>query len=250
MYCGAFRVAEHGSQIRILDGISGAARATGLAVIIDVFRAFTVTPWLFHQGAARVIPVATEAQARAEKWDDPTVLLAGERNGRRLAGFDLGNSPAEVAQTSLSGKTVIQRTSAGTQGLMAATGADRVLTASFVNAAAVTGTIVNCIRSGEVGDVCLVAMGWNGVEASIEDRLCAEYLSELAAGGEPVFSDVRECILADPGVARFSDPEQPWFPAADVDYCLQLDRFDVVVELDRSNRARPELFCRRGGEFA
>jgi len=233
-------------RVRILDGIAGAASATGLAVIIDVFRAFTVTPWLFHRGAARVIPVASEAEARAERVGCPGAMLAGERNGRRLAGFDLGNSPAEVAHSDLTGKTVIQRTSAGTQGLMGATGAEQVLTASFVNA----GAVARYVAQSSAGDVCLVAMGWNGVEATIEDRLCAEYLRDLLRGGEPRYVTIRARICADPSGAKFPDPDQPWFPPEDLDYCLDLDRFDFVIELDRATGARPQLVCRRCSDVA
>ncbi len=227
-------------RIRILDGIAGAASATGLALIIDVFRAFTVTPWLFYRGAARVIPVASEAEARAEKERCSEVLLAGERDGRRLPGFDLGNSPAEVAQSDLSGKTVIQRTSAGTQGLMGATGAEQVLTASFVNA----GSVARYVAQSSARDVCLVAMGWNGIEATIEDRLCAEYLRDLLCGRQPEYDGIRARICADPSGAKFADPDQPCFPAEDLDYCLDLDRFDFVVELDRETGVRPQLVCR------
>ena len=83
-------------RIEVVDHVAGAARARGIALVIDVFRAFTVAPHLIAAGAARVIPVAAVEDALALRERLPGVVLIGERHARRLPGFDAGNSPTEV----------------------------------------------------------------------------------------------------------------------------------------------------------
>jgi 2-phosphosulfolactate phosphatase len=130
-------------QIEILQLIEGARAARGLTVVIDVFRAFSVACYVVGNGAQRIIPAGDLAVAHAWKAQNPDWLLIGERGGQKPRGFDYGNSPTEVEHVDFSGRTVVQTTSAGTQGMANATGADEVLIGGFVNAPAV----VNYIRS-------------------------------------------------------------------------------------------------------
>ena len=120
--------------------LAGAQAAKGLAVIIDVFRAFTCTPLLFSLGIEKSILVATPQEAFALKRDKNDALLLGEIGGVPIEGFDLGNSPSEIRRQDPSlfkGRTVVQRTSAGVQGALAAlTTADEVLVAGYTNARA------------------------------------------------------------------------------------------------------------------
>ena len=137
-------------RIRILQGVEGAKAATGLTVIIDVFRAFSVEAWFFALGARTVYPIGEEALAYRLKEQDPTVILAGERHGKILPGFDTGNAPSELAALEVAGRVVVHTTSAGTQGIANATGATEILGASLVNAKA---TAAYIRRSGaeEIG---------------------------------------------------------------------------------------------------
>ena len=112
-------------EIQILQLIEGARAAQGLTVIIDVFRAFSVACYAFDAGVARIFPVGSVDEARALKRENPTWLLAGERGGARLEGFDFGNSPSEIEGVDLRGRTLIQATSAGTRGLVSASCAVR-----------------------------------------------------------------------------------------------------------------------------
>lgn len=174
-----------------------------------------------------VVPVRTEAEALALRARDPTVLIAGERDGKPLPGFDFGNSPAAIRDADLSGRVLVHRTSAGTQGLLAAVdaGATPVLAGGFLNASATAA----CLLRAGAGEISLVAMGWNGVEDALEDALCAECLRDLLLGDRPDFDDVRDRIRADPTGQRFFDASLPWFPEADFDACLEADRFDRAV---------------------
>jgi len=96
----------------------------GTVVVIDVLRAFNTSAYAFAAGARQVIPVAGVQEAldlRRERF--PSALVMGELDGRRIPEFDLGNSPWDVQQPDLRGRTLIQRTSAGTQGLARSAGA-------------------------------------------------------------------------------------------------------------------------------
>ena len=79
-------------------------------------------------GAERVLPVGAKETACRLKEEHPDYLLAGERHGAILPGFDMGKSPAQAEKMDLEGKTIIHTTSAGTQGVANARKADIILT--------------------------------------------------------------------------------------------------------------------------
>ena len=122
-------------KIRI---INNAKEATGIAVIIDVFRAFTVEPYLINNGVEKLIPVGDMKIAYNYKKKDENCILIGERNGIKLPGFDYGNSPSQIENIDFKGKIVIHTTSCGTQGIVNAINAKEILTGSLVNAKAIS----------------------------------------------------------------------------------------------------------------
>jgi 2-phosphosulfolactate phosphatase len=214
-------------RIHMLTFLEGARAAVGAAVVIDVFRAFSLVPWALMRGARCVVPVRTEAEALDFRRRFPDVLLAGEREGKPLAGFDFGNSPTAIRGADLSGRVLIHRTSAGTQGLLAAieAGAKPVLAGSFLTA----GATVRYMNSLGVRDICLIAMGWNARDEALEDTLCADYLRARLSGEKPDFRAMRSRILDDPTGRRFFDPALPWFPEEDFDACIDLDLLDAAI---------------------
>src|SRR5215213_9254588 len=108
-------------RVDVVDHVAGARAARGLAIVIDVFRAFSVAPHAVAAGASRVLPVGDVADALALRQVFPTALLVGERHARRLPGFDAGNSPTEIIALNVAGRPVVHTTHAGTQGLVNAT---------------------------------------------------------------------------------------------------------------------------------
>ena len=84
-------------RIDILHLVEGAKRARGLAVIIDVFRAFSLACYLFDRGVEKIIPVGKKEQAFALKESHPDFILIGERDNRKIPGFDFGNSPFQTS---------------------------------------------------------------------------------------------------------------------------------------------------------
>jgi len=207
--------------------ISGARRARGLAVVIDVFRAFTTAAYVMANGAERIIPVGGLEEAFELKRFHPDWVLMGERGGVRVEGFDFGNSPFEIKGVDFTGKTVIQTTGAGTQGLVNAVRAEEILLGSFVMADA----IVRYVRRTQPEVVSLVAMGSGGAEPSEEDELCAIYIEEALEGKIIDFSEVRRRIRESPSGAKFFDPSLRQYHEEDFLMALELNKFDFVLRV-------------------
>ena len=99
---------------------------TGAVVAVDVIRAFTTAAYAFAAAARHIYLVDSVDEALAVKRAEPDVVLMGEDHGRRPPGFDFSNSPVAIAGADLSGRVLVQRTSAGTRGVVAARSATRL----------------------------------------------------------------------------------------------------------------------------
>ena len=216
-------------RIERLSLVSGARRARGLAVIIDVFRAFTTAAYVMANGAERIIPVGSLEEAFELKRLNPDWVLMGERDGRRVGGFDYGNSPWEVRDVDFAERTVIQTTGSGTQGIVNATGAEEILLGSFVTASA----IIRHIHRTSPEVVSLVALGSRGVVPSAEDEFCASYIEGAVMGRALDFEEIKRRIRGSPSGAKFFDPAQPQFHEEDFHMALELDRFDFILMVER-----------------
>jgi len=216
-------------HIEVLDLIEGAKQARGLTVIIDVFRAFSTACYVVQNGAREIIPVGDADLAYKLKEKNPKYVLMGERKGKMLPGFDYGNSPTDIQAVDFSGKTVIQTTSAGTQGFANAKDADELISGSFVNAEA----IVDYIRLKSPERLSLVCMGTWAVKPNAEDTLCAEY---IAGRLENRYFDQKEIYnrLRGSKTARiFFDPAVTWAPETDFDLCLNIGLCDFVLKAEK-----------------
>ncbi|NJD32891.1 MAG: 2-phosphosulfolactate phosphatase [Gammaproteobacteria bacterium] len=217
-------------QIDVFDHVAGAREARGIAVVIDVFRAFSVAPHAFDVGASRVFPVGEIAEAFELGRRFPGSVLAGERHARKLPGFDAGNSPTEIRALDLRGRVLVHTTHAGTQGLVNAAAADEVLTGAFVNISAVC----RYILAQSPARISLVRMGHEARERCAEDDLYAESLQAMLRGAPaPAAESVRERLRSAPAARKFFDPACDWAPLPDFDYCTEVDRFDFVLRLRR-----------------
>lgn len=223
-------------KIQILELIEGAKKAEGLTVIIDVFRAFTTECYCFDGGAVKSYPVGDMADAFAMKREHPDWVLLGERGGAKVEGCDLGNSPWDAMNYDFRGKTMIHSTSAGTQGIVNAANAraTEIITGSLVNALAVT----TYIRARNPETVSLVAMGKAGVESVPEDLLAAEYMKSLLEEDRSFDIDGRIAYLKDHGGEQFFDPKLAHiFPREDYPLCVDVNRFDFVLGVEREEGA-------------
>jgi 2-phosphosulfolactate phosphatase len=214
-------------EIVIASLLEGARHAAGAVAVIDVFRAFTTAAVALANGASRIVMVGSVEEAFTLRVGGVGAVCMGEVGGRKPDGFDFGNSPFEVSTADFRGQTIIQRTSAGTQGIVAACGAERLYAASLVTA----GATARALASASANQITLVAMGDSGVARTDEDELCALHLRNLLQGrpGDP--DAIRRVVLAGGEVARFDDPARPHLHRQDVDIALDVDRFDFAIRV-------------------
>jgi len=151
------------------------------AVMIDVLRASSTIVTALANGARGVIPVADMGAGSkiSQSMDTENFLLCGEKDGEKIEGYDLGNSPLEYTPRLINGKTIILNTTNGTKALMRASLARHIVVASFLNLSGV----VEYLKDKE--RIILVCAGWRG-RLSLEDLLCAgNIIYELTNGELP-----------------------------------------------------------------
>jgi len=144
-------------------------------VVIDVLRVSTTIAYALYNGCERIIPVESVEAATnlASSLDRKVTLLCGEKEGKRIDGFDLGNSPLEYSSDVVKGKTAIIATTNGTRAIAKGRGAKEILVASFVNLASVA-EYTSKVKQSPVMIVCAGKLG----RFSLEDAVCAGMLIE------------------------------------------------------------------------
>ena len=205
--------------------------AAGAVVAIDVIRAFTTAAFALAAGARDIVPVGTVEEALALRERFPGALAMGEVGGYPIEGFDYGNSPSALLGQDLDGRRMIQRTSAGTQGLVRSLKAETLFAGSFVCAAATA----RAIARGAPESVTLVSTGVYPGRDGDEDLACADYLAALLRG-EPIdIPALMGRVRASGSAQLFADPNDPVFPSSDLDLCVDVDRFDFALHVERSD---------------
>jgi len=220
-------------KINRLSLDSGAKQARGIAIIIDVFRAFTCEPLMYHLGAREII---VESDVEKCRTIDPDGILAGEIDGIDIEGFDLGNSPTRIVERGRDyfiGRRVIHRSTSGVTGTLAAMAhADEVLVGSYINAAATCAYIRD--KSPDV--VSIVAMGVVPDKITTpEDEFCGDYMEYLLTGTPYDHVSALGTILSDESAQKFLRGDKPWYPREDTVYCLQRDSLDCVLRATDEN---------------
>lgn len=210
-------------------------------VAIDVLRASSTIVAALYNGAKGVIPAEDMGAAgkMAQSLDSPNFLLCGEKNGRKIEGYDLGNSPYEYSPDVVKGKTIIFNTTNGTKAIRRSTIADKILIGSFLN----LNRIIEALKNNE-GEIVLVCAGWKG-RISLEDLLCAgNIIYELTEGdlsndardGAKVAFGLFEKFGADiEGVLRTSNHAQRLKHITendDIGFCSRLNTMDVLPVLE------------------
>ena len=209
----------------------GAEEAQGTTIIIDVFRAFTKAAIAFDRGAKEIVLFADPNDALDLHRKGVGDYLMGEVSGKKPDGFHFGNSPHEISDVDMTGKTLIQSTRAGTVGVEAATNAAEVFLGSFVVAQAT----VDAIRKESPSLVSIIAMGDQGVVRADEDEQCGIYLRNIMEERKPDFNAVKTPIMTGGATQKFFDPEQPQYHPEDVTLALQADRYSFAMKISRED---------------
>jgi 2-phosphosulfolactate phosphatase len=205
------------------------AEFTGPVIAIDVLRAFTTSAYAFASGASAIYLVASVAEALEHKARHPGVLAMGEDGGLRPDGFDFSNSPVAVAEADLRGRTLVQRTSAGTRGALAARSASRVWCASLVCASA-TARAVLASGLGAPGYV-ITGRFEDRPDLGQDDLAVALFIEQarqgLALDPERVAREVEQSDEARRTLALGAGHVHP----DDIAYATRVDAFDFALEL-------------------
>jgi 2-phosphosulfolactate phosphatase len=201
--------------------------ATGVVVVIDVIRAFTNAAFAFSRGAKEIYPVSGVEEALQLKVQIPDSLVCGEVGGLPPDGFDFGNSPTQTNLLDLNGKTIIQRTGAGTQGIARSVKADRMVAASFV----VAGATVKYLKQLSPLEVTFVITGQT-YDGGDEDLACAEYFEAVLSGTSPDPAPFLERVANSRDAEIFKDPR---FPISDLTHCTSLNKFNFAMPVVRDN---------------
>lgn len=214
-------------EVRHLHGIEGARSAEGVTIVVDTFRAFSTAAYAQASGVGAHYLTDTLDQARALARHHRGALLCGESEGVKPPDFDIGNSPAEVLANDLEGRVLIQRTSAGTRGVLAALGsASVVYPASLVVASA---TAASAAGSDLVS---IVACGMGGTIPTVEDDATGQLIADLMHGDGEVnraslATATRDLVARSDSAQRLRSAS--WAHPDDVALCTDVDRFDFAM---------------------
>lgn len=147
-----------------------------IVVVIDIFRATTSICYGIDNGAEAIIPVAKVEECAAYREMGLDYLLAAERDGKVVDGFDFGNSPFSYTKEKVSGKTVVLTTTNGTHALHMSIKAKRIVIGSFLNLT----SLCNWLKQ-QHDNILLVCAGWKN-NFNLEDTLFAGAVAEQLKG--------------------------------------------------------------------
>ena len=223
------------------------------AVVIDVLRATTTIIHALAAGASQVAVCQEIDEARRLAAEQPNSrLLGGERAGGKIAGFDLGNSPAEYTSQEVRGKTIVFTTTNGTRAMKGCRQARRVLIGAFVNFSAI------CRDLADEQDLALVCAGTDGMVTREDTLFAGAVVDEMCRTNDCELND-QATIAAD--AWRFAVRDLTFQPLGqtlrasrggrnlveigqenDIEIAAQIDKFDLVPELDLATwQIRPTL---------
>jgi len=212
------------------------------SVVIDVLRASTTITTALDSGAEKIIPCLTVEEARQLASQRPGALLGGERQGQKLPGFDVGNSPAEYTAGRVHGKTLVFTTTNGTKAMTRCMGSCRILIGSIVNRSSICEAVASdprvdiiCAGTNEqfsMDDALAagaIASGLTHWDLNDGAKVCRQLWESHVTNGNQANS-IRKALAESIGgrnlIAIGMD--------SDLDLAAELDRFSLVPELDRS----------------
>jgi 2-phosphosulfolactate phosphatase len=206
-------------------------KANGVVVVIDVLRAFSTAAHAFANGAEDIRLVGTIEEAFSWKEKIPGALLMGEVDGLPIPGFDFGNSPPQFDGLRLDGKHVIQRTTSGTQGAVRSVKAEILLTASFCN----VGATIEHLVSLSPEEITFVITGLRPGGWGDEDAACADFMEGTLLGKNPDPTNYLMRVKDSPPGRLFQNPALSEYPYQDLEYCLEINRFDFIMPIARED---------------
>lgn len=202
-------------------GTADLLEVPSVAVVVDVMRAFTVAAWAFAQGAEKIVLAESLEEALALKARHPDWVAL--KDGPPAPGFDLVNSPGLLRSVDLGGRTVVQKTTAGTVGALAVKEASLVLCAGFVVAEATA----RLLRTRGADCVTFVVTGEAG--RAEEDLACAQYIARRTTEAGTDAAEFLHRAARSRAAAELAEGVRQGVHPDDVALCLEVDRFPFAM---------------------
>jgi 2-phosphosulfolactate phosphatase len=211
-----------------------------IVVIIDIFRATSSICYGIENGAEAIIPVSLVEECAAYREKGLDYLLAAERDGKVVEGFDFGNSPFSYTKEKVAGKTVVLTTTNGTHALHLSRAAKKIVIGSFLNLT----SLCNWLKA-QNDNVLLVCAGWKN-NFNLEDTLFAGAVVEQLKTGDFKLDDAAIAAndLYQLGKHDLNDYLKKTSHSErlkklgiekDIEFCLQVDLITAI----------PVLYCER-----
>ncbi len=206
-----------------------------IVVVIDIFRATSSICYGIDNGAEAIIPVATIEACRSYSHSD--FLLAAERNGEVVEGFDFGNSPFSYTAAKVAGKTIVLTTTNGTHAINVSRGANKIVIGSFLNLTA----LCNWIKT-QPNNVLLLCSGWKD-KVNLEDTLFAGgvvnhlrnenyVLDDAGIAAEDLYLLAKDDLRSYLQKTSHSERLKKLGIEEDIKFCLNLDVTNSIPVLD------------------
>lgn len=205
-----------------------------IVVVIDIFRASSSICYGIDNGAHAIIPVSTVDECLS--YAGKGFLLAAERNGEVVEGFDFGNSPYSYTAEKVKGQTVVLTTTNGTFAIQQAKQADQIVLGSFLNLTSICDWLI-----AQEKDVLLLCSGWKN-KFNLEDTLFAgavfnqiknsfTHFCDAAIAAEDLYlqaqSDLRGYLLKSSHSQRLKELNIE----NDIQFCLKQDCCQAIPGL-------------------
>ncbi len=207
------------------------------AVIIDILRASSSIVTAIQHGAKKIIPVAdmSDAGKIARTMDQNDFMLCGEKDGIKIEGYHLGNSPLEYTEEVVANKTLIFNTTNGTKAIKKASLANRIYIGSFLNQQ----SILNALKEHD-DEIVLICSGWRGRLALEDTMFAGSLLHKLCDGNLPdstkdgakvafgLFEKFGDSLEETIGKSDHAYRLRNLAPKEDIPFCCNVDAFDVL----------------------
>ena len=211
---------EHG-----LVGAKAAVERADAIAIIDVLRASTTYAAMLSAGAERIVPFESIEKLEQVAREFPSAIKSGERECKKIVGFDIGSSPSSIIETDLTGKVILSSTTNGSKMAAATSSAPLLIMAGFCN---ISSACKKLVDSGL--DVSLVCSGRLGKTVP-EDSLCAMIMSSILHENKEIHPNQEEVEEISKRSNSYKTLKEAGL-GADFAICMHSDLFEVAPTFD------------------
>jgi 2-phosphosulfolactate phosphatase len=210
-------------------------------VIVDILRATSSMTAGLANGVKSILPVAALEEARM--YQKKGWIISGERNGEKVSGFDLGNSPFEFMNKELEGKKIAMTTTNGTLAITKSRESKQIIIGSFLNLS----TLTEYLKTQE-NPVLILCAGWKG-KVNLEDTVFAGALANRLADhfetnsdsslvAQSVYESAKNDVYSYLQKSSHVHRLKRLHITKDIEFCLRVDQYNVLPMLDNSGEIR------------